>query len=202
MQTLLKVSITDRSISWDAVEIQPASHHSFSPLGSFECTESIFRPLLHRLPLLHHLYSLINPIRSSVNCSLFSHPQGSIWVHKMNLQASERSLPSLSGIPLCCPELGAMFRFIWADIRPENDLRGREESCQPFCGCLDVSGSSTFISSRVTRVRWSVSSPRPAGTVSGVTETDRRWTSKETCHRLTRLPAGGLYCAICFWLSW
>ncbi len=73
-----------------------------------------------------------------------------------------------------------------------------EESSQPFCGRLDVLGSSVFISRLVTAVRWSVSSQRPAGTVIRVTETDRRWTSEETCHRLTRLPAGGLHGTICF----
>lgn len=50
-------------------------------------------------------------------------------------------------------------------------------------------------------MRWSVSSQRAAGTVSRVTETDRRWTGEETCHRLTRLPAGGLRGTICFQLQ-
>ncbi|KAG7241711.1 hypothetical protein INR49_025176 [Caranx melampygus] len=52
---------------------------------------------------------------------------------------------------------------------------------------------ATVCETLVTAVRWSISSQRAAGIVSRVTETDRRWTSEETCHRLTRLPAGGLH---------
>lgn len=136
-----------------------------------------------------------------INSNLFSQSWGSIGLYWMNLQTSEQSLPALSGIPLRTLGLAAMFRFIWADIRPENDLCGQEESSEPFCGRLDVLGSSVFISRLVTAARWSVSPQRPAGTVSRVTETDRRWTGEETCHRLTRLPAGGLHGTICFQLN-
>ena len=129
----------------------------------------------------------------------------SIELHWVNLNHQSDRYSGWVASVSAARSLVAAFRFIWAPHPARraspSESEQPEESSQPSRGRLDVPGSSVFISRRVTAERWSVSSQRPAGTVSRLTETDRRWTSEETCHRLTRLPAGGLRGTICFQLN-
>lgn len=135
----------------------------------------------------------------------------------MNLQTSVQSPAALSGIPLI-PPTPTPTAHPSPNTRPLlpapaqqpcsasfDPTSGRRMICAAkrslpshFVGVWMSWRSSVFISRPVTAARWSVSPRRPAGTVGGLTETDRRWSGDETCHRLTRLPAGGLRGTICF----
>lgn len=59
---------------------------------------------------------------------------GIYWGSLNESQTSEQSLYRLSGIPLSTLTLAAMFRFIWADIRPENDLSSQRSLPSHFVG--------------------------------------------------------------------
>lgn len=159
----------------------------------------------HILPFFshHNLQALSILDRNSHKWQHILSPSGIHWGSFIEriFQHQSNHCPGWVAFLSALSVLAAMFRFIWADIRPENEQSIQRILPSPFCGRLNILGSSVFISRLVTAVRWSVSSQWPAGTVSRVTETDRRWTGGETCHRLTRLPAGGLCATICFRLN-
>lgn len=115
-------------------------------------------------------------------------------------QTLQRALPLLSGI--LAEHQSSSHVPLHLSQHPATETSKQPEECaESFCRRLDVLRSSVFISRLVTTVQWSISSEQPTGTVSRVMEMDHRWSSKETCHRLTRLPAGGLSGIICFQLK-
>lgn len=110
---------TDSKVSY---EDEPSIQSSFFQPFPIPFYHIIF---IHRLNPVYQISHKLQPILS---------PLGIYWGSLNKSQTSEQSLSAQTGVPLCTLSLVAMFRFIWADIRPENDLSSQRSLPSHFVG--------------------------------------------------------------------
>lgn len=165
-------------------------------------------PLFSLRHILIHFF-LKNPLSDLPVCSNpFSHPWGTYWgllewISKHQRNHRLRWVAFLSSLlctprPLSTPDQQPCSASFEPTSSPRMICAAKKSLASHFVGVWMPWRSSVFISRPVTAERQSVSLRRSAGTVGGVTETDRRWGGDGSCHRLPRLPAGGLRRTICF----
>lgn len=110
-------------------EYEPLMFNKLCSFGSVLNLVTSIIPITESCFLSHSLYYLSCSTIFQISHKLqpILSPSGIYWGSLNESQTSEQSLSWLSGISLCTLCLAALFRFIWAHIRPEND-RGSQRS--------------------------------------------------------------------------